>query len=162
MTQSVGIRAEKRPLSKSKQSQRFIDKMRDPLSFAKVRCMTSSAKQLIMLALVLSMGATAAAAGPFEDGMVAYKAADYTTAFRLWQPLAQAGDPGAQNNLGVMYEKGFGVAMDYEAAAAWYRKAAVGGNANAMENLADLEQRGLVTAGPPPQMPAAAQPDPGT
>jgi TPR repeat protein len=61
-----------------------------------------------------------------------------------------------------MYEKGFGVAMDYEAAAAWYRKAAVGGNANAMENLADLEQRGLVTAGPPPQMPAAAQPDPGT
>lgn len=85
-----------------------------------------------------------AIAGPFEEGITAYKAANYTTALSLWQPLADRGDARAQNNLGVLYEEGRGVAMDYEKAADWYRKAAAQGHAGARKNLADLGARGLV------------------
>jgi TPR repeat protein len=48
---------------------------------------------------------------------------------------AEQGDADAQFNLGVMYDKGQGVAQDYSQAADWYRKAAEQGNANAQYNL---------------------------
>jgi len=37
---------------------------------------------------------------------------------------AEAGDAGAQNNLGVCYYKGEGVPQDYHKAVEWYTKAA--------------------------------------
>lgn len=44
------------------------------------------------LALVLSLGLVAKAlAGPFEDGLIALQRADYNTALRLWQPMAERG-----------------------------------------------------------------------
>lgn len=44
---------------------------------------------------------------------------DYATAHREWLPLAEEGDPLAQANLGVMYEKGAGVPQNYAEAVRW-------------------------------------------
>lgn len=68
--------------------------------------------------------AVAAVAGPLEDGEAAYDRGDYTGALRFWLPLAQQGNPRAQNWLGVLYHNGEGVSQDDKTAAAWYRSAA--------------------------------------
>ena len=52
--------------------------------------------------------------------------------------LAEAGDAEAQNNLGLMYFNGRGVAQDEAEAVAWYRRAAEQGFANAQYNLGAL------------------------
>ena len=110
-----------------------------------------------------AMMAGAAMAGPFEDGIAAYKTGNYSSAFSLWQPLAERGDPRAENNLGVLYEEGRGVAVDFATAADWYQRAAEKGHEGGRKNLADLIARGLanVTAPPSqlmPDQPAALQP----
>ena len=93
----------------------------------------------VLVALILSLShAAPVAAGPFEDfkdGGAAYGRGDYTTAMRLWRPLADQGDPYAQTNLGRMYANGQGVPQDYAAAASWYRKAADQGIDTAQTNL---------------------------
>jgi TPR repeat protein len=45
----------------------------------------------------------AALGGPYEDGEVAYRSGDYSTALKLWRPLADQGDAQAQNAMGQMY-----------------------------------------------------------
>ncbi|AXM95281.1 dynamin family protein [Pseudomonas plecoglossicida] len=55
---------------------------------------------------------------------------------------AQQGRPDAQYALGVLYEKGLGVAQDLESAIAAYRKAAEGGHADAQFELARRYQAG--------------------
>jgi len=74
-------------------------------------------------------------AGPLEDADAAYRKQDYTTALRLYRPLADQGNAWAQNRLGVMYASGHGVPQDYAQAAKWYRLAADQGNASAQSNL---------------------------
>ncbi len=49
--------------------------------------------------------------------------------------MAEAGDAGAQFNLGVMYANGEGVVKDQVQAVKWYRKAAEQGYADAQVNL---------------------------
>jgi uncharacterized protein len=68
--------------------------------------------------------AQAANAGQLEDGTAAHDRGDYTTAIRLWRPLADQGVAQAQFLLGTMYENGKGVAQDYREAMKWYRLAA--------------------------------------
>jgi uncharacterized protein len=41
--------------------------------------------------------------GDFEDRLAASDAGDYTTALRLWRPLAEHGDAAAQYNIGLRY-----------------------------------------------------------
>ena len=78
-----------------------------------------------LLALAASVVMTGAAlAGPFEDGAAAYDRNDYATAARIWRPLAEQGNALSQMYLGVMYERGRGVALDQAEAARWYRLAA--------------------------------------
>jgi uncharacterized protein len=77
----------------------------------------------------------AAMAGTLEDGVAALQRGDYATAMGLLRPLAGQGDAAAQNNVGIMYRYGQGVAQDYEQALVWYRKAAEQGNASAQYNL---------------------------
>ena len=55
--------------------------------------------------------------------------------FRRTLQAAERGNVKAQNNLGVMYEKGLGVHQDYTQAMKWYRKAAEQGAAAAQYNL---------------------------
>jgi len=45
----------------------------------------------------------------FQTGVKAYLTGNYTAAFKLWQPLATAGDAPAHFNLGVLYAQGLGI-----------------------------------------------------
>jgi uncharacterized protein len=91
--------------------------------------------------MLVAIGATAVA-GPLEDGVAAVKRGDYATALRLFRPLADQGDDVAQFDLGVLYNKGWGVRQDYVQAAKWYRLAAGQGNADAQYNLGILYDDG--------------------
>src|SRR6516162_2131331 len=51
-----------------------------------------------------------------EAGIAAYQNGDFAAALRLFQPLAEGGEPSAESNLGVMYEQGRGVAQNYREA----------------------------------------------
>lgn len=68
-------------------------------------------------------------------GMNAYDRGDYFTALKEWEVAAQQGDFKAQNNLGLLYEKGEGVSQDHQKAIFWYRKSAEQGNPIAQFNL---------------------------
>jgi len=74
---------------------------------------------------------------------VAYDRATPSSALKAWLPSAQAGDSSAQNYVGEIFERGFGVQPDYAAAASWYRKAADQGLTRAQINLGSLYERGL-------------------
>ena len=95
---------------------------------------------IAMLTFVVSSGV--AVAGPFEDAQAAYARGDYATALQLYKLLATGGNVGAQNDLGVMYEKGQGVPKDYGEAVKWFRKSAGQGNAYARSNLGAMFENG--------------------
>jgi TPR repeat protein len=61
---------------------------------------------------------------------------------RKWTPLAEQGNADAQYNLGLMFQKGHDVPMDYKAAVKWYRLAAEQGYAAAQVNLASMYDNG--------------------
>ena len=85
-------------------------------------------KKLIMTLAILASMATPARAEDlsFED--------------TKW--FAEQGFAWAQNNLGVMYEKGDGVPQDDAEAVGWYRMAAEQGDASAQYNLGVMYRRG--------------------
>ena len=83
---------------------------------------------------------------------VSYDRANYATALKVWQPLADGGDTAAQTYVGEIYEKGLGVAPNHALAAQWYRRAADAGYPRAAINLGHLYERGLGV----PQDPAMA------
>lgn len=68
-------------------------------------------------------------------GLAALKREHYATALRSWLPLAEAGDPEAQANVGYMYEEGLGVSQQLDIAVGWYEKAAASGSMQASHNL---------------------------
>ena len=90
-----------------------------------------------MVAIMLA-GAVPAAAGPWEDGMVAYNRGDYVPAIKLFRPLAQAGNAKAQNVMGVMYRKGEGVARSSAKAFMWFSLAAKKGDVQAHASMQEL------------------------
>lgn len=51
------------------------------------------------------------------------------------EELAEEGNAYAQNNLGVVYQKGSGVEVDLQKAVYWFQRGAEGGNGKAMSNL---------------------------
>ena len=70
-----------------------------------------------------------------KAGVDAWQQGDYDKAVSLWRPLAQAGDPDAQFNMGQANKLGRGVKVDMAAALDWYRKAAAQGHVRAEDNL---------------------------
>ena len=95
------------------------------------------------VAVLLSLRLAApVAAGPLEEAVAAYDRGDYTTALRLYRPLANQGSAAAQHNLGFMYAHGQGMPQDYAEAVMWYRKAAEQGLAAAQLNLGVMYDNG--------------------
>ena len=80
-------------------------------------------------------GALGSAWADWDDGVAAYAAGDYATAYREWFPIAERGDAKAQYNLGVIHANGKGVPKNYAKAVKWYRKAAEYGHAGAQFGL---------------------------
>ncbi len=72
-----------------------------------------------------------------------YDRANYQTALKVWLPMAEAGDAKAQAYVGEIYEKGLGIAPDYQQAAGWYQKAANQDYKPAQQNLGHLYEKGL-------------------
>lgn len=70
-----------------------------------------------MAVLIATATATATApafAGPNEDAKAAYDRKDYSSAIRIWAPLASEGNGKAQFGLGLMYANGQGVDQDVQ------------------------------------------------
>ena len=101
--------------------------------------------RMLSMSLLLALGLASlgpATAGPLEDGFAAYQAGDYTEALRIFEQEPEQDNAYAQNNLGFMYENGYGVPQDYAEAARWYRLAAEQGNAYAQNNLGFMYENG--------------------
>ena len=92
--------------------------------------------RIISLTLAVFLGSVGTGWGAdFNKGLAAAQSGDFATALHEWTPLAKQGDADAQFSLGVMYEKGEGVAKDNKAAVKWYTLAAEQGFADAKFNL---------------------------
>lgn len=75
-----------------------------------------------------------AAGADVKTGVDAWQQGDYARAVGEWRPLAVAGDPDAQFNLGQAYKLGRGVATDLPVAMEWFRKASLQGHLRAADN----------------------------
>lgn len=93
--------------------------------------------------LLVALAVAAPARADFEAGVAAARAGDYAGALREWRPLAERGHRDAQFNLGLLYENGFGVAVDAAQAARWYRRAAEQDDRTAQAYLAEMYAKGL-------------------
>src|SRR5579871_2886730 len=102
------------------------------------------------LALTLAM-AVAAVADPLSDGTAAIRRGNYTTAFRLVEPLAEEGVAEAEYDLGFLYAVGQGVRQDLVRAYMWLSLAADQGYVDA------VSYRNRVAAGMTPDQIAQAQ-----
>ncbi|VAW68610.1 hypothetical protein MNBD_GAMMA09-2694 [hydrothermal vent metagenome] len=67
-----------------------------------------------------------------------FGASGYAGALRLYRQAAGSGYAPAQNNLGEMYERGFGVSADIDKAAQWYLIAARQGEGHAQHSLGNM------------------------
>ena len=95
----------------------------------------------IWLAATLALAPGVRAEG-FVDGLRAYDAGDFATAYSVWSELARRGDAEAEAALAGLYFQGLGVEMSAAQAAAWYRRAAKRGLMAAQMNLGDLYATG--------------------
>lgn len=110
----------------------------------------------IVLATGTMMTLAQPGAADVKTGVDAWQQGDYAKAVAEWQPLAEAGDPDAQFNLGQAYKLGRGVKADPDTALQWYRKAAGQGHARAEDNLGLLMFRQGDRAGALPYLERAA------
>lgn len=91
---------------------------------------------LAMPAAAAPAAKPAVAAQPdVKAGVDAWEGGDYQRAVAIWRPLALAGDPDAQFNLGQAYKLGRGVPADMAQAETWYTRAAKQGHLQAEDNL---------------------------
>lgn len=97
----------------------------------------------LVSAFILCAAFAVPAWADFNDGLKAFRTKDYEAAASYWKPLAEAGDPRAQTNLGLLYSRGIGVPKDGAEALAWFEKAAEQGYATAEFNLATLFAKGI-------------------
>ena len=92
-------------------------------------------KRIVLAFILVGVFAAPVLAGPYEDGVAAYRKGDFSTALRLYRPLAESGHIDAQFSLGGLYSEGKGVPQDQAEAMKWYRKSAVQGGTNAQTLL---------------------------
>ena len=99
------------------------------------------AASFLAAAAVLAVAGIARA--DFAEGLAAFDAGDYRTAFEEWRALAVTGDAEAQVALAGLYLDGNGVTPDAATAARWYVHAAEQGEPVAQLNLGDFYARGI-------------------
>jgi TPR repeat protein len=95
---------------------------------------------LAVFGIVLAPAAAPAVAGDFEDGVKFVESKDYARAISSFRKAAARGDAKAQNNLGVIYYKGEGVAQDYVERHKWRKLAGENGYADARKSRETVEK----------------------
>ena len=93
-------------------------------------------------ALAGAAGALAGPAAEQTDALQTQAMPGGQTALETLMSEAQSGSKYAQNDLGVLYDKGQGMPKDYGQAAQWFRKAAQQEYADGQYNLGVLYERG--------------------
>lgn len=89
----------------------------------------------LVFSTVLATGASCASAQNYDEGMAAYNAGDYKTAFNDLLPLAQHGDLRVMNTLAFLYFSGNGIVQEYAQALKWYREAAEKGDVISQQSI---------------------------
>lgn len=101
-------------------------------------------RRKIIASIALSLTFTSARADALQDASAAIKRKDYPTAVRLLEPLANAGNAGAQVRLGTLYFHGHGVRESDPLAQQWFERAAKQGQSEAQFHLGNMYAYGLV------------------
>ena len=100
-------------------------------------------RYLLWVFILLMVFATPLLAlGSYENGIVAFEQGDYKTALKEFTDLAEQKDSRGQYGMGLMYDLGTGVSMNFEEAVKWYQLSAEQGNADAQNNLATMYAEG--------------------
>ncbi len=78
-----------------------------------------------------------------SKGLEAFNLGDYEAAYAHWLPKAKEGNAAAQNNMGILFERGFTsrAPQSDERAAEWFLLASRQGAVEAMRNLARVQAR---------------------
>jgi uncharacterized protein len=90
----------------------------------------------------LSPGAEATVAERMAEAYDASSRGDYARALEIWGPLAHAGVPRAQNNVGACFAEGLGVGRDPKRALQWLSASAAAGDRVGQRNCAALYFKG--------------------
>ena len=94
------------------------------------------------LALLLSALLIGCGGGALQRGNAAFASGQFDLAAQQWNPLANAGDPDAQYNLGLIWESGLGSTPKNDSNAAdWFIQSARQGYVPAMIKLAQTQTR---------------------
>ncbi len=100
-----------------------------------IRLAASALTALMLTAPAYAVAKDSPPQASVKDGVDAWEKGEYQQAVAAWRPLALAGNPDAQFNLGQAYKLGRGVPADLGQAEAWYRRAADQGHLQAEDNL---------------------------
>lgn len=87
-------------------------------------------------------GSTEAIGSLYYLAEIFHDATEADAAKRFAETAAERGDPRAQNILGIMYFRGFGVSRDYAKSFMWLKKSAEAGDEFGQLNLADSFENG--------------------
>jgi TPR repeat protein len=108
--------------------------------------MPRAATLIVAVPILVACLAASGTAGPFEEGVEAYRKQEYVSAMKLWRPLAEAGEARAQAMLGILYRDAHGVpAGRVVIAYIWFSLAASGGDQKAAQER-DILARGMTPA----------------
>ena|ERR1039458_6237251 len=77
----------------------------------------------------------------FLRGEAVYEGKDYSQAMKFFQKAAEKGNAYAEFYIGVEYEMGQGVSMDYPVALNWYQKSLAHGCKDARVRIEVLKQK---------------------
>lgn len=92
--------------------------------------------------LILAVGTAYPATTDGGEGVAAFERADYAEALKRLEPVAAAGDAGAQFRVAQMLRYGWGTTADPEAAGVWMRRAAEAGLREAQAELGRMLRDG--------------------
>ena len=98
--------------------------------------------KLVSIAVALFICPATVLSDSLQEGVAAIREGRYEEAIELVLPLAERGDPQAENIMGAMYMNGWGVELNIAEALRWYGLAAEHGDARAYFNLGQMYATG--------------------
>jgi TPR repeat protein len=98
----------------------------------------------ILLLALPGIASSQSEKSPYNQGVIAFRAEDFSTARTQWEIAAAQADPSAWNNLGYLLFSGLGGPIDRARAMTLWRKAAEAGHSESMRFLGAAYEEGTV------------------